>query len=146
MIEDPRNQQMKAETRRLIWNMLVTVIVVLAISMLWSGFSLPNVPKPEQIASVQVTLDGQTVQAAEQDFQIASDLGRGLRRWFGQTEQTMPRALITYTLTDGSQMTVGANAGTIYQDGNFYPVRGKKGALFEQVVEGIFFAPEQSAD
>ena len=53
---------------------------------------------------------------------------------------------ITYTLTDGSQMTVGANEATLYQDGSFYPSRGKNGALFEQVVEGVFFGSEQKAD
>lgn len=146
MIEDPRSQQMKSEIRRLIWNVIVTVVVVLVISMLWSGFSLPNVPKREQIVSAQVTLDGRTVQVEEQDLQLASDLGRGLRRWFGQADQTMPRALITYTMTDGSQMTVGANAATLYQDGSFYPSRGKNGSLFEQVVEGVFFGSEQKAD
>ena len=42
-------------------------------------------------------------------MQIAADLAGGLRRWFGKTEQTMPRAYITYQLTNGTQVVIGAN-------------------------------------
>ena len=69
-------------------------------------------------------------------------LAGGLRRWFGKTEQTMPRAYITYQLTNGTQVVIGANEHTIYENGSYYPNKGEKGKLFEQVVEGLFFGGE----
>ena len=82
------------------------------------------------------------MEVSQQDMQIAADLAGGLRRWFGKTEQTMPRAYITYQLTNGTQVVIGANEHTIYENGSYYPNKGEKGKLFEQVVEGLFFGGE----
>ena len=54
----------------------------------------------------------------------------------------MPRAYITYQLTNGTQVIIGANENTIYENGSYYPNKGEKGKLFEQVVEGLFFGGE----
>jgi len=107
-----------------------------------SGLPLSGAPKAKQIASAQATFDGKTVEVSQQDMQIAADLAGGLRRWFGKTEQTMPRAYITYQLTNGTQVVIGANEHTIYENGSYYPNKGEKGKLFEQVVEGLFFGGE----
>ena len=39
-------------------------------------------------------------------------------------------------------VVIGANEHTIYENGNYYPNKGEKGQLFEQVVEGLFFGGE----
>lgn len=142
MIEDPRKQQMKALKGEMVRNIIISLLLAVVIFVGLSGLPLSGAPKAKQIASAQATFDGKTVEVSQQDMQIAADLAGGLRRWFGKTEQTMPRAYITYQLTNGTQVVIGANEHTIYENGSYYPNKGEKGKLFEQVVEGLFFGGE----
>ena len=142
MIEDPRKQQMKALKGEMVRNIIISLLIAVVIFVGLSGLPLSGAPKVKQIASAQATFDGKTVEVSQQDIQIAADLAGGLRRWFGKTEQTMPRAYITYQLTNGTQVIIGANENTMYENGSYYPNKGEKGKLFEQVVEGLFFGGE----
>ncbi len=142
MIEDPRKQQMKALKGEMVRNIIISLLIAVVIFVGLSGLPLSGAPKVKQIASAQATFDGKTVEVSQQDMQIAADLAGGLRRWFGKSEQTMPRAYITYQLTNGTQVIIGANENTIYENGSYYPNKGEKGKLFEQVVEGLFFGGE----
>lgn len=72
-------------------------------------------------------------------MQIAVDLAGGLKRWVGECDQTMPKAVITYQMKDGTEVVVGADKDTIYKDGKYYAPKGTNGELFRNVVEGIFF-------
>ena len=133
MLYNRRKSPVRCDTRS-----LIAVVIFVGLS----GLPLSGAPKAKQIASAQATFDGKTVEVSQQDMQIAADLAGGLRRWFGKTEQTMPRAYITYQLTNGTQVVIGANEHTIYENGSYYPNKGEKGKLFEQVVEGLFFGGE----
>ena len=119
MIEDPRKQQMKALKGEMVRNIIISLLIAVVIFVGLSGLPLSGAPKAKQIASAQATFDGKTVEVSQQDMQIAADLAGGLRRWFGKTEQTMPRAYITYQLTNGTQVVIGANEHTIYENGSY---------------------------
>ena len=55
----------------------------------------------DDVVSAQATYDGQTVEIAQEDMQIAVDLASGLHIWPGTVETGLTRAYITYQMADG---------------------------------------------
>ena len=142
MLEDPRTQRMKQMKIELLKNFVICILIALVIYFVSVGLPLFGMPKLDDVVSAQATYDGQTVEIAQEDMQIAVDLAGGLHIWPGTVETGPTRAYITYQRADGSQMVVGADAQKVYRDGECYPVKGDNGGLFETVVAGLFFGVE----
>ena len=120
---------------------MVGIVLLTAICfLLLYGVPVRGMPKVDDIVSAQVTLGDKSCEVQLEDMQIAADLAGGLKCWFGEADQTVPEATITYQMKDGSTVVVGADADTIYKDGTFYAPKGNNGELFYNVVEGIFFS------
>ena len=134
MLEDPRTQRMKQMKIELLKNFVICILIALVIYFVSVGLPLFGMPKLDDVVSAQATYDGQTVEIAQEDMQIAVDLAGGLHIWPGTVETGLTRAYITYQMADGSQMVVGADAQKVYRDGECYPVKGDNGGLFETVV------------
>lgn len=125
---------------QLVGGMAVIVLLTAVFFLLMYGVPLTGCPKAEEIASVQVTLGDQSCEVQPEDLQLAADLAGGLKVWFGAADQTMPEAIITYQMKDGSTIVVGADKDTVYKNGTYYAPKGNNGELFYNVVEGIFFS------
>ena len=104
MLEDPRTQRMKQMKIELLKNFVICILIALVIYFVSVGMPLFGMPKLDDVVSAQATYDGQTVEIAQEDMQIAVDLAGGLHIWPGTVETGLTRAYITYQMADGSQM------------------------------------------
>lgn len=101
------------------------------------GFPIWGMPDEEKLVAATVEIDGETVEVSQEDLALAAALAGGLRYWGNVEEETMPDAVITYQMEDGSTIVVGADEDTIYKDGKYYRPRGDCGAFFADVAKAI---------
>lgn len=101
------------------------------------GFPIWGMPDEEKLVAATVEIDGETVEVSQEDLALAAALAGGLRYWGNVEEETMPDAVITYQMEDGSTIVVGADEDTIYKDGKYYRPRGDCGAFFADVSRAI---------
>ena len=124
MIENPGQTARKNAVRDLILGVVFFILLSVVLFGVVFGIPLTGTPKLNEVNTATV---------------IAVDLAGGLKRWVGECDQTMPKAVITYQMKDGTEVVVGADKDTIYKDGKYYAPKGTNGELFQNVVEGIFF-------
>lgn len=96
MLEDPRTQRMKQMKIELLKNFVTCILIALVIYFVSVGLPLFGMPKLDDVVSAQATYDGQTVEIAQEDMQIAVDLAGGAgtsgrERWRrGSPAPTLP--------------------------------------------------------
>lgn len=139
MIENPGQTARKNAVRDLILGVVFFILLSVVLFSVVFGIPLTGTPKLNEVNTATVSFEGKTVEVTPEDMQIAVDLAGGLKRWVGECDQTMPKAVITYQMKDGTEVVVGADKDTIYKDGKYYAPKGTNGELFQNVVEGIFF-------
>ncbi|WP_296626473.1 hypothetical protein [uncultured Negativibacillus sp.] len=101
------------------------------------GFPIWGMPDEEKLVAATVEIAGESVEVSQEDLSLAAALAGGLRYWGNVEEETMPEAVITYQMEDGSTIVVGADEDTIYKDGKYYRPRGDCGAFFADVAKAI---------
>ena len=104
MIENPGQTARKNAVRDLILGVVFFILLSMVLFGVVFGIPLTGTPKLNEVNTATVSFDGKTVEVTPEDMQIAVDLAGGLKRWVGECDQTMPKAVITYQMKDGTKL------------------------------------------
>lgn len=134
---------------RLTVEILVMTVVLLCINVAIDGMYLLGLPKAANIRSVEIscpTLTAETKHLTDtEDIETSLNLTGFLKyKVFAKAEwEGEPTITMTFSLQDGTELTVAANETTLWWKDKAYVLKHPK--TFLNLTEGIYFLPEIQA-
>lgn len=131
---------------RLLAQIVVTTIVLLAIEISMEGMYLLGIPSKENVTKIMVSYPAVTEEAKVFTDAENIDLGLHLTGFLRYVpfekcdNQEEPLITITYVLQNGQEVSLSANRNTVWWKGKAHAVKQKD--IFVNLTEGIFFLRE----
>lgn len=134
---------------KLAGEILVMTAVLLCLNIAIDGMYLLGLPKAENIRSVELSYSERTAETKHltdaEDIETALNLTGFLKyKVFAKAEENgKPIVTMTFSLQDGTALTLAANETTLCWKDRTYALKHPK--TFLNLTEGIYFLPETQA-